>query len=153
MDRKYKFLKEEFVPLLRELPSEKKGRWGVLNAQQMVEHFSDSVKIASGRLAQPAVVEGETLEKYREFLMSDKPFKENTKNPYMTEEPAALRCPDMEAALDELQKELDYFFFIFEDQGPFTTLNPFFGELDFQQNIQLLYKHAIHHLRQFGLME
>ena len=33
------------------------------------------------------------------------------------------------------------------------SLNPIFGELDFNGNVQLLYKHALHHLRQFGRID
>jgi len=29
--------------------------------------------------------------------------------------------------------------------------NPFFGDLNFEQNVALLYKHAVHHLKQFGI--
>jgi len=58
----------------------------------------------------------------------------------------------MQAAIDRLQKYLDYFFEAFEENPEMTTQNPIFGELDFTGNVQLLHKHAMHHLRQFGLI-
>ena len=151
-EEKIAFLKHQFIPLLHKLHSEDKGSWGVMNAQQMVEHFGDAVKNASGKLALPVLNEGDTLVKYREFLMSDSPFKEGTKNPLMSEEPAALRQPDMNAAIAKLQSELDNFFMVYEQDPSLKNNNPFFGELDFSGQVQLLHKHAMHHLKQFGLV-
>ena len=59
----------------------------------MIEHFGgDAVRNANGRLKIDTIVTPpENLERMREFMMSDKPFKENTKNPLLGEEPAPLR--------------------------------------------------------------
>ena len=147
------FLKSEFIPLLKQLKDDQKAKWGVMNAQQMVEHFADSVKNASGKLILPVLNEGERLQKSREFLMSEHPFKENTNNPLIPQEGIPLRQPDISSAIDKLQKELDYFFETFNKNPGFVTGNAFFGDLDYRMNVQLLYKHALHHLRQFGLVE
>jgi hypothetical protein len=149
---KLNFLLNELPVLLRTLPADASGTWGVMNAQQMVEHFILSVKNASGKLPQPPVNEGERLQKFREFLFSDKPFKENTKNPLMSEQPLPVHYPSMQAAIDKLQAELNYLTETFQNNPGFTTHNPFFGELDFDGNVHLLHKHAQHHLRQFGLI-
>lgn len=146
------FLKKDLVPMLKKLKADEKGKWGIMNAQQMVEHCADAVKSANGKLALPLLNEGERLQKSREFLMSDNPFKENIKNPLIPEEGFKLRKPDMESAINVLQKELDYFFEIFEKHPDIKTNNPFFGELDYNMNVQLLHKHAVHHLKQFGLV-
>jgi hypothetical protein len=84
-------------------------------------------------------------------MMSDKPFKENTKNPLMTEEPPVPRYKTVQGAIGALQQELIYFFEAFEANPQLVTRNPFFGDLNFEQNVQLLYKHALHHLKQFGI--
>ena len=149
---KVDFLKKDFIPLLQKLDAGTKGKWGVLSAQQMIEHFVDSVMVASGKLVPPVVNVGETLDKYREFMFSDKPFRENTPNPLMDEKGAPLRKPDMAAAIAKLQQELDHFFDVFEKDPKLTTRNSFFGDLDFEGNVHLLYKHAMHHLRQFSLV-
>ena len=145
------FLKKDLVPMLKKLKADKKGNWGIMNAQQMVEHFADAVKSANGKLTLPLLNEGERLQKSREFLMSDESFKENIKNPLIPEEGFKLRKSDMESAINKLQKELDYFFEIFEKHPDIKTVNPFFGQLDYNMNVQLLHKHAMHHLKQFGL--
>ncbi len=87
----------------------------------------------------------------REFMMSNKPFKENTKNPLLGEEPLPLRYKTVQGAIGALQQELIYFFEVFEKDHNLITRNPFFGDLNFEQNVQLLHKHALHHLRQFGV--
>ena len=116
----------------------------------MIEHFSDAVMNASGKLKLPVVYEGEKLRKFREFLMSEKSFLPETKNPLMSEAPMPPRCNTVEASINKLKEELICFFEEFKKNPEKITLNPFFGELNFEQNIRLLYKHALHHLKQFG---
>ncbi|MEP7231032.1 MAG: hypothetical protein ABI691_12315 [Ginsengibacter sp.] len=145
------FLKSDFILLLKHLKGDEKGKWGVMNSQQMVEHFADAVKNASGKLILPILNDGERLQKFRDFLMSEEPFKENTKNPLIPEAGIEPRQPDMTSAINKLQKELDYFFETFASNPALQTSNAFFGQLDYKMNIQLLNKHALHHLKQFGL--
>jgi hypothetical protein len=146
------FLKNRLVPLLRQIPTETQPQWGKMTLQQMIEHFSDSVRIASGKTGNLDIVTPEDkLPGFQEFLMSDKPFKENTMNPLMPEVPAPVRNKSMEDAMSELQTEIDHFFSVFEANEHLVTSNPFFGELNYQMNVQLLYKHALHHLKQFGV--
>ena len=152
INAKEKFLKNDFIPLLGKLNAEDKGKWGIMTAQQMVEHFADAVKNASGKLILPLLNEGERLQKSREFLMSENPFKENTDNPLIPKEGIPHRQRDLQSATNKLQKELDYFFDIFEKNPEMKTGNAFFGQLDYNMNVQLLHKHAMHHLRQFGLV-
>lgn len=153
-EAKINFLKNEFIPLLRNLHPEAKGKWGVLNGQQMVEHFSDAVRIAGGSFGITQIITPEEhLEKMRSFLMSEKPFKENTKNSLMPETPLPVRHSHIDAAIDELQHVFSHFFSLFETNTGLTTTNPFFGKLNFEENVQLLHKHAMHHLTQFGLIK
>ena len=146
------FLKKDFIPLLEKLKGDEKGKWGIMNAQQMIEHFVHAVKSANGKLILPTINEGEKLQKYRHFLMSEEPFRENTKNPLIPEEGIPLSQPDIQSAINKLENEVEYFFEVFENNPELKTGNALFGELDYDMNIQLLYKHAMHHLKQFGLV-
>jgi hypothetical protein len=146
------FLKHRLVPLLKKIPSDTAPAWGKMTLQQMIEHFADSTRIASGKTVYTEIhTPEERLEKMREFLMSEKPFKENTANPLLPEIPAPVKNPSIELALKELETEIDYFFSVFQKNKLQVTRNPFFGDLNFEQNVQLLHKHALHHLRQFGV--
>ncbi len=150
---KLAFLKNDLVFQFKKIEPTAKGNWGVMNGQQMVEHFIFAIRIANGKLVFPGALEGEKLEKIREFLLSEKPFSENIQIPLLKEEGEPLKYSNMNSALDKLQKELNDFFILFEspDADSFTTQNPFFGELDYSMNVQLLHKHALHHLKQFGI--
>jgi hypothetical protein len=150
---KENFLRTKLVAYLQRLNPATPPRWGKMNVQQMIEHYAgDAVRNASGRLKIDHIITPPgNLERMREFMMSNKPFKENTMNSLMGEEPAPLRYKTVQGAIGALQQELIYFFEAFDKNPELITRNPFFGDLDFEQNVQLLYKHALHHLRQFGV--
>ena len=150
LQQKESFLKNDFIEALKKLDPQTPPQWGIMNAQQMVEHFTDAVKNASGKLKLPIINEGERLAKSRDFLLTESAFKENIDNPYIPKEGIPHRQPDMVSAINKLQKELDYFFEVFAKNPDLQTGNAFFGMLDYRMNIQLLHKHALHHLRQFG---
>ena len=150
---KENFLRTRLITYLQQLNPATQPKWGRMNVQQMIEHYAgDAVRNASGRLKTDKILTpAENLERMREFMMSDKPFKENTINPLMGEEPVPLRYNTIQAAIGALQQEVIYFFEAFEKNPQLITRNPFFGDLNFEQSVQLLYKHALHHLRQFGV--
>jgi hypothetical protein len=148
---KENFLQAKFIPLLHQLKPNTPPRWGKMNVQQMIEHFTDVMMVASGKIKLPVVTPEDKLPRLREFMMSDKPFKENTKSPVLGDEPAPLRKHTKEAAIGKLQEELIHFFETYQENPALKTTNPVFGELNYEENIQLLYKHALHHLKQFGV--
>lgn len=150
---KENFLRTRLVRYLQQLHPDTPPLWGKMNAQQMIEHLGLFIMNASGRLKYDTIVTpADRLDKLREFLMSDKPFRENTKNPLLSEEPSPLRYKTMQGAIGALQQELINFFQAFEANPNLVTRNPIFGDLNFEQNVQLLHKHALHHLRQFGVV-
>lgn len=151
IQQKAVFLKTEFTNALRSLSSDAPRKWGKMNVQQMIEHMSDYVRIASGRTPMQVVTPAEQLDRAQGFLASEKPFRENTPNSLMSEEPLPVRHASKEDAIDELQNEIDYFFEAFAKEPEKKLDNPFFGALGYDQQVQLLYKHSTHHLRQFGL--
>jgi len=150
---KENFLRTRLVPRLQQLDPHTSPLWGKMSVQQMIEHLDfDGVQVASGRRAFDAIITSpDQLPRFRDFMMSDKPFRENTRNPLLPDEPAPLRCHTIKAAIGQLHEELIHFFEVFEKQPGLVTRNPIFGDMDFEQNVQLLYKHSLHHLRQFGI--
>src|SRR5918993_1075970 len=109
---KENFLRTKLVRYLQQLDPATPPRWGKMTVQQMIEHFGgDAVRNANGRLKiNTMVTPPEHLRRMREFLMSDKPFKENTKNPLLGADPGPLRYKTVQAAIGALQQELIYFF-------------------------------------------
>lgn len=150
---KENFLRTGLVRYLQQLNPATPPRWGKMSVQHMIEHYGgDGVRSANGRLKIETIVTPPgSLQRMKEFLMSDKPFRENVKNPLLGEELRPLHYKTTQGAIGALQQELIYFFEAFEKNPHLITRNPFFGDLNFEENVQLLYKHALHHLRQFGV--
>ena len=151
---KLNFITKEFIPLLKNLHANAVGKWGKMNGQQMVEHVAAFFYVSTEKIKFDLVTPAEHLPKYREFLFSDKEFKENTKAPgnVIGEEALPLRYANMEEALEKLSESITYFESYFKDDADKKTLHPVFGELNFEEWVLLHYKHVTHHLRQFGLV-
>lgn len=151
---KENFLRTRLIRYVQQLDPVAPPRWGKMSVQQMIEHYTiDGVSNASGRLKFERIITSpERLTSYREFMMSDRPFKENTRNPLLNDEPAPLKFNTVQAAIGALHQELIFFFEVFARDPQMITRNPIFGDLNFEQNVQLLHKHALHHLRQFGVL-
>jgi hypothetical protein len=69
----------------------------------------------------------------------------------LPEEPLPLRSGSMDEALAELEREVSSFFDYFSENQQKKTLHPAFGELNFEEWVQLHHKHVKHHLKQFGV--
>lgn len=148
---KENFLRTKLIALLQQSDPHAVARWGKMNMQQMIEHMTDVFMCANGKLKLAIVTPPDKLPAFRDFLMSDKPFKPNTKSPVLPEEPIPLKKHTMQAAIGKLQEEIIHFFEVFDNNPDIKTVNPVFGELNFNENVQLLYKHSLHHLNQFGI--
>jgi hypothetical protein len=154
MQEMEQFLRSGLIPVLRKLEAAQPALWGKMNAQQMVEHLLDFIRVSTHKLQFPLVSPPEHLPKLMEFLYSDKQFRENTKAPIsvLGEEPLPLRYPSFEEAVQKLSEELSHFFQRNANEPELRVLHPVFGELNYEEWIRLHYKHVTHHLRQFGLM-
>jgi len=150
-ENKQVFLTKQFIPIIQKLDFSSPSKWGKMNAQQMVEHVSSFFKVSSGKLKFPLATPAEHLPKYKEFLMSEKEFRENTKAPVLPEEPLPLQYKTMHEAIMDLEHQVNDFFDYFADNPEKKTMHPAFGELNFEEWIQLHHKHVKHHLKQFGL--
>jgi len=151
MNLKEQFFKKDYIPLLQQLSDNEVGLWGVLTPQGMIEHMSDVFGAAYGRIKNSLQTPPELLERMRAFALSDKPFKENTKNALMSDTPAPLRNNSITESIWELEKEIAAFITYYKEHPGHKELNPFFGELNYEEQLHLLHKHAQHHLKQFNL--
>jgi hypothetical protein len=152
MDKKEFFLRNEFIQHIRQLDPAAERRWGKMNVQQMIEHMADAFRMANGKDKHSGILtEEEKLPRFQAFVLSDTPFKENTKNILLPEEPGEFRFQNMDESINELNQEVIDFFKVFENDKQQTIRNPFFGDLNFEYWVALLYKHCWHHLNQFGV--
>ncbi|HNB80926.1 MAG TPA: hypothetical protein PLP14_02445 [Chitinophagaceae bacterium] len=146
---KLEFLLHHYIPLLKQIDKDTAPRFGKMNVQQMIEHMADSVAMASEKLKLERVADDSTTEKMRQFILSEKPFRENTPNPHMAADPVPCRHATIDESIQELDTELHEFVRYYEERPGMIVRNPFFGELNFEEWTHLLHKHAWHHLKQF----
>ena len=152
--QKQQFVTKDCLPLFKSIKGDAVANWGIMNAQQMVEHVAAFFAVSTEKIKFNLVTPEEHLPKYREFLLSDKEFKENTKAPttVIGEEALPLRFANMDEALANLEKSIAYFELYFKDDVVKKTLHPVFGDLNFEEWVLLHYKHVRHHLKQFGIV-
>jgi hypothetical protein len=147
------FLQHTFIPLLRSADPGTSPKWGKMSFQHMVEHMVLTMKNANGKLkAEKVLIDESRLPAFRDFLKTDKEFRENTKSPAFPDEPLPLHFKSTEDAINKLEKEISDFVDVYETTPGLLIRNPVFGDLDYEMAVQLLYKHANHHLKQFGLI-
>ncbi len=149
---KLEFLKRDFIACLKKLKGNEKPVWGVMDAQQMIEHMGEAFIAATGALNLNLMAPIEKVEAMLAFVMSEKEFKPNTKNVLMGETPAPHKFASMEEAVLKLEKAVLRFEKHYQTHQEKKEMNPFFGPLNFEQQTQLLHKHAMHHLKQFELI-
>ncbi len=153
IEQKAEFLRDQLPPLLSTLTADTEREWGKMDAQQMIEHLSYSLRQASGKDLYELTIPEEHVPRAQAFLMSDKKFRENTPNVLIGEDTIPNKRADIKDAIVELREEIDHFFDVFGNDPNKTLMNPFFGELNYEMWVSLLYKHVWHHLNQFGITE
>ena len=149
---KIAFIKEGFVLKIKTLTPDSMALWGKMNAQQMVEHVTGFFKVSTNEIHFPLVTPEEHLPRYREFLFSDKQFRENTIAPVLPEDPLPLTEPDLTTAINKLSGTIQQFFDFFDADTSVKTVHSVFGPLNFEEWVLLHHKHITHHARQFGLL-
>jgi oxepin-CoA hydrolase/3-oxo-5,6-dehydrosuberyl-CoA semialdehyde dehydrogenase len=145
--RKYWSL-EEALSALSKLTPEKKPSWGEMSAQRMVEHLSDTLRIATGKNPHSIQIPEDKVERMQGFLLSDKPMAKNIEVPFAKKN-EKLRHDELELAIDEFTDEWLEFDEIFSDTENHTSIHPFYGALNYEQWNLLNGKHLNHHFEQF----
>jgi len=153
-DARHSFLKTGMFTQLESLQDLPPALWGKMNLVQALDHIADFFDVSSGKINYGLVTPEEYLPKYKEFLFSDKQFRENTKAPgnIIGDEPSPARSADLRQAVSDLRRSVEDFFDFFDGHPGTKTVHPAFGPLDFEEWIILHHKHVTHHFRQFGLM-
>lgn len=146
------FIRITFPSLVENLDSTTNANWGKMNVQQMVEHVTGFFMVSTNQIQFPLVTPEEHLPKFKEFLLSDKQFRENTAAPVLPPEPMAVREKDLRTAVQKMAASIEAFFTFFSEDQEQKTQHPVFGMLNFEEWILLHYKHVSHHARQFGLL-
>lgn len=143
---------ESVLVCLNKLNAGSKAKWGSMSAQRMVEHLTDSIRIATGENPQSLLVEEEKLPKMLAFLESDKPMAQNIEVPFAKKD-TPLRHEELELAIDELVDTWLLFDEVYATEPSKTEIHPYYGPLNYSQWQRLHSKHLTHHFLQFDLIE
>ena len=138
--------REELATRIHSLTPQHNAQWGKMDVFQMLKHctmcddmFQGNLKIKRvfiGRLLGPMIL--------KKLLKDEKPFGRNS--------PTAPILKIREAGDIEQQKR-EWFCRLeqYADYKDIGYVHPFFGPMTREQVGLLAYKHADHHLRQFGV--
>ncbi len=142
---------EVILSLTEKLKNETQPLWGTMNAQRMIEHLSDSLRMSSGKDEHQLVTPEDKLDRMMAFLESEKPMAKNIEVNFAGKD-VALRNEELELAIDELVDEWLYFEGIFEENKDLKTIHPYYGALNYEHWLMVHKKHFTHHFQQFGLI-
>lgn len=137
---------------LAQLNENDKPLWGSMSAQQMVEHLSETLNLAMGKLEGITLeIPEEKVEKAQHFLRSEHPMPQNFK--------ASFAPNNIPLVHESLEKANEAFILKYEEYKSFYSknkevknLHPYFGMLDYQLWERINLKHINHHFAQFNLI-
>lgn len=141
---------ETFLGKLKHLSADTPAEWGAMNAQQMVEHLSNSIDLSTGQIKGVLSIPEEKVEGAVAYLHSEKPFPKGFKVKYAPENPP-LRNDDLETAIDELAMKWVSFEEYFFNEPEAKNMHPVYGNLDHKGWLRVHSKHFTHHFLQFNL--
>jgi hypothetical protein len=148
------FIKEEIPVLLQNLKAETTAKWGIMNAQNMVEHLGLLFYVSTGKPTVRISTPADKIERFQAFLMSERVFQRNFKAVDLpANNTVPLKYKDLAAAQEKLMQQINAFYATFQNDAEKTVAHPVFGMLNLAQWEQFHRKHTQHHFRQFGLLE
>ncbi|MES2225162.1 MAG: DUF1569 domain-containing protein [Patescibacteria group bacterium] len=120
--------------------------WGAMSVQQMVQHCILVEEMYLGKKQYKQVFLGKLLGKIalREMLGKDKPMRHSA--PTMPE----FKNPEVSTDLESLKQQWVGLIQEYENSAVKEIVHPFFGKVSREQIGFIGYKHADHHLKQFG---
>ena len=142
---------EVLLPYFEKLTENTQPLWGAMSAQRMVEHLTDTLRIACGENPQNLVIEEEKLPTMLRFLESDKPMAKEIQVPFALPN-TPLRNEELELAVDEYVDVWLQFEDVYASNPELTHVHPYYGALNESQWRRLHSKHVTHHFTQFGLI-
>ncbi len=135
------------------LTPETKPLWGTMTSLDMIEHITESLDMAQGK------IEGLTLKfpeekapKALQVLLSDQPMPKNFKAPFGSEDKLPNRNENLQEAIAEFEKNWNSFEKHFKENPGIRHIHPYFGNLNYEEWLRLHSKHFTHHFQQFGLI-
>ncbi len=139
-----KSTRDQLITRIEKLTENSTAQWGKMNVSQMVKHCSQWDEMALGKTKYKQSFLGKLFGKMAlRDMMKDKPMKKN-----LPTVPSFIIKDNTDVAAEkrkwiQLLHEYEYF----SNDG---FIHPFFGVMTKENTGNVVYKHADHHLRQFG---
>ena len=145
--------REELNTFLNKLTEDTEARWGLMKPQHMIEHLVKTLQHSNGKkeIAQKSTDE-EAKQAKAGFIYTDVEMPMGLKSSLAGETPDPLQYADLDAAKQQLNKELDDFYAYFNEHPTALFIQPRLGKLNHQEWMILHNKHFTHHFKQFGLV-
>lgn len=149
--------KEFLTTTLREalstLPPGRKPAWGGFSAAQMVEHLLSVFELSTGKTMSAATLPGEFQVKARAFLRDNRPMPRGFESPLHRNGVPPLRFETIPSAIEAVCRESRAFQDLCASDPDSVRVHPAFGPCTPDEWSRIHFKHGVHHLLQFGLIE
>jgi oxepin-CoA hydrolase/3-oxo-5,6-dehydrosuberyl-CoA semialdehyde dehydrogenase len=149
--RRY-FLNHTLREVIKELTEQSRPLWGRMTAQQMVEHLTWSFELSNGKIKITCSLPQDQLEKRKKFLYNDRPTPREVPNPELVNGLPPDQFTNLEDTRRRFGEELVAFLKYSAVYPSAIHEHPIFGNLNMEEWERAHYKHAFHHMLQFGLI-
>jgi hypothetical protein len=146
------FLRRTVPEVLAGLREDAEPSWGRMAAPQMVEHLLWAMELSTGRAETTCPVPEARREQAKAFLYDARPTPRDFANPVLTAGLPPLRCASLAEARAALAAETERFAAQAAAAPDAKRMHPVFGPIGPEEWERAHFKHAYHHLVQFGLI-
>lgn len=146
------FFRRLLFDALAPLRKDARPHWGRMTAQQMVEHLAWAFELSTGHTQVGCPIPEAQRERLKAFLYNDRPTPREFANPVLTAGLPPLRHTDLAEAKASLRVEGDRFVQEGIANQAMVRTHPVFGPIGMEEWERSHFKHAYHHLLQFGLI-
>ena len=139
--------RDEIAARIRRIDGNTKAQWGKMNVYQMLKHCTLWEDMIFGKIPAKRAFIGRLFGRMalKSVLKDDSPLRRST--PTLP----VLIIKEESGDIDLQKKEWIDRIGAYGNFGLSGFMHPFFGEMSREQIGQMAYKHADHHLRQFGV--
>ena len=151
MKNKMSFFLIDFPAAIKLLNADTPAEWGEMQATEMLDHLRKGFELSISEEDFKITTPEKHLAKMKAFILSDKPMTAGATKPYSFDTVEALNL-SFEDTKVELMRSMIKALSHFEKNPKFTSIHPYFGELNVEEWLALHKKHLQHHLNQFNLV-
>ena len=147
------FLATKLIEALSALPPDREPVWGGFSAAQMVEHLLSVFELSTGKATSATSLPEAFQVKARAFLQDNRPMPRGFESPLHKNGVPPLRFETIPLAVAALRLESKAFLELCASEPDSARVHPAFGPCTPDEWSRMHFKHGVHHLLQFGLIE